>query len=174
MMRSLCDLDRDLGWLHGLGESAKVGKTQHEVMPSVHRDWAIGPEAFIDCFWWQRGETRRRQLNDARKLAAVVILLCEIGRGEEPEAEVLPPLGDGQRSSARRHRLVHLAEMRVGVRHHRTDAPTSAVVVQPLGEGLGLPQALPRPPGVAKLSQARSELKPNIDPLLSRGPILRE
>jgi hypothetical protein len=50
---------------------------------------------FVDRLGRGRGEVRRRQLNSALILAALVILLYEIARGEEPEAEIVKPLGYG-------------------------------------------------------------------------------
>ena len=64
--------------------------------------------------------------------------------------------------------------VRVGVRHERADPTSAAVVVQPLGEGLGLAQALQRPPDFTELAQHRPQLEADLEALLQRGRALRQ
>src|SRR5215470_2178627 len=92
--RGLSDLDALLGGLHGLGESAKLRETADEPAPIPH------PKTLVDRLRWGRGEIRRRQLNSTLILAAEVMLLFEMPRGKEPEAEVAKPLGNGVRTRA--------------------------------------------------------------------------
>jgi AmiR/NasT family two-component response regulator len=51
----------------------------------------------------------------------------------------------------------------VNVRHERADSAASAVVVQPLGESLGLAQALQGLPDFRELGQHRSQLEADVD-----------
>src|SRR6516165_6161554 len=92
--RGLSDLDALPGGLHGLGESAKLRETADEPAPIPHS------KTLEDRLRWGRGEIRRRQLNGTLIVAAEVILLFEISRGKEPEAEVAKPLGKGKRPRA--------------------------------------------------------------------------
>ena len=62
----------------------------------------------------------------------------------------------------------------MGVRHERADPASPAVVVQPLGEGLGLAQALQRPPDFTELAQHRPQLEADLEGLLQRGLALRQ
>ena len=64
--------------------------------------------------------------------------------------------------------------MRVGVRHDSADPASPAVVVQSLGEGLGLAQALQRPPDFTELAQHRPQLEADLEALLQRGRALRQ
>src|ERR1043166_2502195 len=95
--------------------------------------------------------------------------LLEIARGEDTKLQVFrlpcdlpcPPPGP--------QRLVELSEVRVDVRHERADPRVPAVVVQPLGETLGLAQALQRLPDLTELVQDRPQLDANLEGLLHHG-----
>ena len=93
---------------------------------------------------------------------------------EDAESQVPEAPGDLQRAGAGHERLVQLAEQRVDVRHERADPASPAVVVQPLGEGLGLAQALQRPPDFTELAQHRPQLEADLEALLQRGRALRQ
>ena len=93
---------------------------------------------------------------------------------EDAESQVPEAPGDLQRAGAGHERLVQLAELRVGVRHERADPASPAVVVQPLGEGLGLAQALQHPPDFTELVQHRPQLEADLEGLLQRGRALRQ
>ena len=62
----------------------------------------------------------------------------------------------------------------MGVRHDRADPASPAVVVQPLGEGLRLAQALQHPPDFTELAQHRPQLEADLEALLQRGRALRQ
>ena len=64
--------------------------------------------------------------------------------------------------------------MRVDVRHESADPASPAVVVQPLGEGLGLAQALQRPPDFTELDQHLPQLEADLEGLFQRGLALRQ
>ena len=95
--------------------------------------------------------------------------LLEIGRGGNAERHVPEALGDLQRASARHERLVELAEQRVDVRNERVDPAAPAIVVQPFGEGLGLAQALQRPPDFSELGQRVPQIEADVEGLLQCG-----
>ena len=107
-------------------------------------------------------------------VAPEVMRLREIARGEDAKSQVPEAPGDLQRAGAGRERLVQLAELGVDVRHEGADPAAPAVVVQPLGEGLGLAQALQHPPAFAELDQRRTQLETDIEALLQRGLALRQ
>ena len=94
--------------------------------------------------------------------------LLEINRGEDAESQVAEAPGDLQRTGAGHERLVQLAELRVDVRHERADTASPAVVVQALGESLGLAQALPHPPDFTEQAQHRPQLEADLEGLLQR------
>src|SRR6267143_3369675 len=100
--------------------------------------------------------------------------LFEKARTEDAERQVPQHLGDLQRPRPARKRLVQLTEVPVGRRHDCADTPAAAVVVQPLGEGLGLAQALQPPPGFTELVQHRPQLEADVEGLLQRGLALGE
>ena len=95
--------------------------------------------------------------------------LPEIGRGENAESQVPEAPGDLQRPPAAHERLVRLVEPRVDVRHEGADPPAPAVVVQPLGQRLGLAQALQHLPEFAELDQYRPQLEADLEGLLQIG-----
>jgi hypothetical protein len=100
--------------------------------------------------------------------------LPTIGRGEDAESQVPEVPGNLQRAAAGPERLVRLAEQRVGERHERADTPAPAVVVQPLGEGLGLAEALLHAPDFTELAQYYFPLEADLEGLLQRGRALRQ
>ena len=94
--------------------------------------------------------------------------LLEVARGQDAKSQVPEAPCDLQRAGAGRNRLIQLPKQRVDVRHERADPASPAVVVQPLGEGLRLPQALQRSPDFTERDQHRPELEANIDGLPQR------
>jgi hypothetical protein len=62
----------------------------------------------------------------------------------------------------------------VNVRHERADSAASAVVVQPLGESLGLAQALQGLPDFRELGQHRSQLEADVEGQLQCRLALRQ
>ena len=99
----------------------------------------------------------------------MIVRLLQNIRGEEAELQVAEALGDLQSAGAVGERLVQLAEQRVGDRHERADPAAPAVVVQLLGERLGLAQALEDAPVLTELVQRRPQLQANVEALLQRG-----
>ncbi len=69
---------------------------------------------------------------------------------------------------ARHERLVQLAEPPLVVRGEGADSTAAALVVQPLGEDLGLAQALQHPPGFAELLHRRAQFEADLERLLQR------
>ena len=132
------------------------------------------PEILVDPVGGQRREVVGGQLDHPLVLAPEVMRLLEKARGEDAELQVSEALGDLQRAGPGRERLVQLAEQRVDVRHERADPASAAVVVQPLGESLGLAQALQRPPDFTELVQHRPQLEADLEGLLQRGLALRQ
>ena len=61
----------------------------------------------------------------------------------------------------------------MGVREDSGDPASAAVVIRCLSEGLGLAQALQRPPDFAELTQHRPQLEADLEALLQRGRALR-
>jgi hypothetical protein len=98
--------------------------------------------------------------------------LREIARGDDADAQVPEAPSDLQRAGAGHERLVQLAEIVVNIRHERVDAAASAVVVQPLGEGLGLAQEFQLPPAFTELVQHRPQLEADLEALLQCGRAL--
>jgi len=68
----------------------------------------------------------------------------------------------------------HLTEQRVGDRHERRDPAAPALVVQLLGQDLGLPQDLQYLPDLAELVEGRPQLETNVEGLLQGGLVLRK
>ena len=60
------------------------------------------------------------------------------------------------------------------LRHESADPAAPAIVVQPLGESLGLAQTLQHLPASAELAQHRTQLETELEALLQRGPALRQ
>ena len=158
----------------GLGESAELGEAPDQEVAIVDRDRHGGSERLVVRVGGQRREVVGRQLDHPLVLAAEVVRLLEIGRGQEAESPVSEAPGDLQRPGAGHQRLVQLAELRVGVRHDRADPASAAVVGQCFGEGLGLAQALQHPPVLAELAQHRPQLEADLEALLERGRALRQ
>ena len=154
MLRRLGEPDR-LGFVLGrLGESAELGEAHDQPAAIVDRRRCGGSEILVDPVGGQRREVVGGQLDHPLVLAPVVMRLLEIARGEDAESQVPEAPGDLQRAGAGHERLVQLAEQRVDVRHESADPASPAVVVQPLGEGLGLAQALQHPPDFTELASA--------------------
>ena len=59
----------------------------------------------------------------------------------------------------------------MSVHHESADATSPAVVVQPLGEGLGLVQALQHPSDFPELHHHRPQLEVDLEGLLQGGPV---
>src|SRR5882757_1251105 len=95
--------------------------------------------------------------------------LREKACGKDAKPQVPEAPGDLQRASAGRQPVVQLAEPTVHASHDGADPAAPAVVVHPLGEGLGFAQTLQRPPDFAELDQQLSQLEADIEALLQRG-----
>ena len=174
MLGRFGEADR-LGFVLGrLGESAELGEAHDQPGPIPDR-WGYGKsESLVDPIGRQHGEVAGGQLNHPLILTPEVMRLHEIARGEDAKSQVPEAPGDLQRAGAGHERLVELTEQRVGDRHERIDPAAPAVVVQPLGKGLGLAQALQHPPAFAELNQHRTQLEAEIEALLQRGSGLRQ
>src|SRR5215472_17599337 len=107
-------------------------------------------------------------------LAAAVVRLLEGATGGNAKSYVSEAPGDLQRASASHERLVQLAEQCVEGRHGGAGPAAPAVVVQPLGEGVCLQQALERRRDFAELDQGRPQLDADVEGLLQRGRALRQ
>src|SRR5262245_28150624 len=117
----------------------------------------------------QRGEAVGGQLDCSLVVAPVVMRLLEIRRSQNAESQVPEASGDFQRPGPRHERLVQLAEMTVGVRQESGDPTSAAVVVECLGEGLGLAQTLQQSPDLTELAQHWPQLEADLEALLQRG-----
>ena len=132
-------------------------------------------EILVDPVGGQRREVVGGQLDHPLVLAPVGNAPARDRSWSRMRSSQVPEApGDLQRAGAGRERLVQLAEQRVDVRHERADPASPAVVVQPLGEGLGLAQALQRPPDFTELVQHRPQLEADLEGLLQRGLALRQ
>src|SRR5215813_1848313 len=107
-------------------------------------------------------------------LAPAVLRLLERATGENAKSYVSEAPGDLQRASASLERLVQSAEQCVEGRHGGAGPAAPALVVQPLGEGVGLQQALERPRDFAELHQRRPQLEADVEGLFQRGRALRQ
>src|SRR5687768_13076791 len=97
-------------------------------------------------------------------LAPEEMHLCEKARGKDAKPQVPEAPGDLQRASAGRKPVVQLAEPAVHAGHDRADPAAPAIVIHPLGEGLGFAQTLQRPPEFAELDYHLSQLDADIEP----------
>src|SRR5262245_31969644 len=104
----------------------------------------------------------------------MVVRLHEEACGEDAESKVPEAPGDRQRTRPGRERLVRLAELYVDGRHEGAGPAAPAVVVQPLGEGLGLHQSLERPRDFTELAQRLPQLEADVEARLQGGFGLRE
>src|SRR5260370_42069783 len=100
--------------------------------------------------------------------------LPEMGRRENAEPDVFETPSDLQRAVTGHERLVQLAKQQVDVREDSADLAAALVVVQPLGESLGLAQALQRPWEFTEQGQHGSQFEPSLKAFLQRGLALRE
>ena len=174
MMGWLGEPDR-LGRVFGcLGESAEVGEGDAEPEAIVDRGRLTASKELVDPVGGQRGQIGRRQLDHSRVLAAVEMRLYEVGRGEDAEPQVPEACGDLQRAPAAHERLVRIAKPCVDVRHEGADPTSPGVVVQSLGESLGLAQQLQHLPQLTELGQHQSQREADLERLLQRGPTLRQ
>ena len=163
-----------LGLILGrLGESAELGEAHDQPEAVVDRGWSATSKVLVDPIGGQRREVVGGKLDHPFVLAAEVLHLLEIRRGEDAKLQVPQLPCDRQRAGPRRARLVQLAQQRVDVRRERVDAPQPALVVQALGEGLGLAQAFQLLPDFTELVQHRPELEADLERLLQRGQALR-
>jgi hypothetical protein len=162
--------------LDRLGESAELGQAHHQP-PAIPDRCRRGDadEILVDPVGGQGREVIDGQLGRLLVLTPEVVRLLEIARGEDAESQVPEARGDLQCAGASRERLVQLAEIVVDIRHERADLPSSAIVVQPLGEGLGLAQALQRSPAFTeRAAQHRPQLESDVEGLLQCGLALRQ
>src|SRR5262245_55962049 len=102
-------------------------------------------------------------------LAPAVVRLLEGATDGNAKSYVSAPPGDLQRASARHERLVQFTEQCVEGRHGGAGLAAPTVIVQPLGEGVGLQQALERPLDFAELEQRRPEVGADVEGLFQRG-----
>src|SRR4029078_9668815 len=86
-------------------------------------------------------------------LAPEEMHLREKACGKDAEPQVPEAPGELQRASAGRKPVVQLANSAVHARHDGADPAAPAVVVHPLGEGLGFAQTLARTPDFTELDQ---------------------
>src|SRR5262245_58958900 len=107
-------------------------------------------------------------------LAPAIVRLLEGATDGNAKAYVSAAPGDLQRASARHERLVQFAEQCVEGRHEGAGLAAPAVVVQPLGEGVGLQQTLERLLDFAELEQRRPQLEADVEGLLQRGRAVRQ
>jgi hypothetical protein len=84
------------------------------------------------------------QLNYALVIALEVVCVFETAPAGDLKSHVAEFSGHFQRTASSPHRLLRLAEGRVGVALGRPDQATPVVIVQHFGEGLGLSQVLHR------------------------------
>src|SRR5215467_6512367 len=104
----------------------------------------------------------------------MVVRLHEVACGEDAESKVPEAAGDRQRTRPGRDRLVRLAEVYVDGRHEGAGPAAPTVIVQPLGEGVGLQQALERLRDFTELVQRLPQLEADIETRLQGGLGLRE
>ena len=147
VLRRLGEPDRLDGVPGRLVEPAQLGEAPHERDAIVDRRRREPSERLVDPVRGQRREVVGGQLDHALVVASKVVRLLENVRGDDAELQIPEALGDLPGAGAVGDRLVQLAEQRVGDRHERADPAAPTVVVQLLGERLGLPQALERPAG---------------------------
>src|SRR5262245_15639019 len=102
-------------------------------------------------------------------LAPAVLRLLERATGGNAKSYVSEAPGDLQRASASLERLVQSAEQCVEGRHGGAGPAAPALVVQPLGEGVGLQQALERPRDFAELHQGLPQLETDLEAHLQGG-----
>jgi hypothetical protein len=100
--------------------------------------------------------------------------LPEIARGEDAESQVPEARGDLQCAATSHEGLAQCAELRLDVRHDGADPTAPAVIVQPLGDSLGLTQTLERALGFDEQLQHRSQLEADVEGLLQCGLALRQ
>src|SRR5262249_55657379 len=132
------------------------------------------PEIFLNPSAREPGRVAGGQFNHPIILTPEVIHLHEIARGEDTKSQVPEAPRDLQRAGAGHERLVELTEQRVGHRHERINPAAPTVVVQPLGNGFGLAQALQHPLAFAELAQHQTQLETELEALLQRGLALRQ
>src|SRR6266404_1725070 len=152
MMRRLGN-PKNLGLVRGrLCESADRGEAPDKpaAIPDRYPKGII-----VDPGGGQGREVIGGQLDYALVFAPVVVRMFETARGLDAESQVPETPGNLQRAGARHERLVQLAEQRVGACQDSADPPSPAVVVQPLGEALGLAQTLQPPPNFTEHAQHR-------------------
>ena len=155
------------------GESAELGEAHDRVSAAKDR-WQRGhTEIFVHPVGGQR-EIVGGELEHVPVLAPIMVHLLEMARGDDTKPQIPEALGDLQGAGAGRERLVQLVERRMDRRHQSVDLATPTIVLQPLGEGLGLAEVLEHRSAFTELAQHPPQLEANVEGLLERGLALRQ
>src|SRR5262245_63688428 len=144
MLRRLSDADRLGGRDRGLGESPELREAQDEPATIVDRWRYGGTEILVDPLGGQGAQVARGQLDDPFVVAPEVVSLLEIRRGQNAESQIPEAPGDLQPAGAALDSMVQLPEQRTEVGRDGADLAPPTIIVQPVGQGLGLAQALQR------------------------------
>src|SRR5262249_37139528 len=110
----------------------------------------------VDPIGGQGGEIGGGQLDYALVLTAKVVRLLEIRRREDAESRVSETSGEVHGAVAGDEGLVQLAEQRMKIGHDCAHSASLPLIVQPVGQRLGLPQALQPRSNFAELVQPQS------------------
>src|SRR5436853_7023422 len=102
-----------------LGESAELGEAYDQPEAVVDRGWSAASKVLVGPIGGQGREVVGGKLDHPFVLAAKVLHLLEIRRGEDAKLQVPQLPCDRQRAGPRRARLVQLAQTRVDVRPER-------------------------------------------------------
>jgi hypothetical protein len=155
----------------GLVEPAQLGEAPREKDAIIHGRRGESSERLGSPVGGQHREVVGGELDDPLVVASMIVRLFQNIGGEEAEFQIADPLGDLPSAGAVGERLVKLADQRVSHRHERADLAAPAVVVQLLGERVGLAQAFEDVPVLTELVQRRPQLQANVEALLQRGVI---
>ena len=154
MLRWFGDLDRLRRVLGRFGESAELGEAHDRVSAAKDRRQRGHTEIFVD----PAGGQRREIVEDVPVFAPIIIHLLEVARGDDAKPQIPEALGDLQGAGAGHECLIQLVERRMDGRPESVDLATPTIVFQPLGEGLGLAQALEHRSAFTELAQHPPQL----------------
>ncbi len=156
-----------------LRESAEASEALDQPGPVVDLGRCGTSIGLFAPIGWKHRKIVDRELNHPLVVAAEVVCLLEVCRGQDAQVQVVEPPGHFQRPVAARKRRVQLGKVCVRVRHVDVDAPPPSIVFQPLGEGPGFAQALQRLSGITELDQRGSQQKANLVALLQSERTIR-
>lgn len=126
----------------GLREPPEVDEARDHVVPAHDRHRREESEALVPAVRGQRREARVGKVDDTLVLAVQVVHLLEARHRRDAQLQVTERARPRERRRPGGERGIQLAQRREDVRLERADTRAAAIVLQSIGEGLRLLQAV--------------------------------